>query len=494
MSMKSAELAEKYLTELVSHDLTVVNNRTVEANLKMATDGVDSLTIGVLARLSSLVSDVTLAFLLFIGLSIVNPSMAFGTAIFFLVQLLVLNKALNSKAQKLTLERRNIDIEAFNIISSSLNSFREISIRGLRYYYPEKLGELRRSTAENQASLAFLPNVSKYVLEASVILGAVIISAIQFTYADAHHAIATLAIFLAAGSRLAPAIMRIQQNFLLVRSNLVIAREIIPMLTKSSLEAGISEVSHTLGQESFKPTISIQNLNFNYKNQKSFRLGEINLEIKEGEFVAIVGPSGAGKTTLIDLLLGIITPSSGQVLISGRPPRESVEKWPGFIGYVPQNVFLANTSILNNIIFEYSTQEPQNDLIESVISKSHLTDFINMLPDGLETQIQNSGNLLSGGQKQRIGIARALYTDPKLLIMDEATSALDSDSEATISSAIRSLRGKMTVIVVAHRLSTIVEADKIYYLDKGKILGSGNFQELRSSLSDFNRQAELMGF
>jgi ABC-type bacteriocin/lantibiotic exporter with double-glycine peptidase domain len=266
------------------------------------------------------------------------------------------------------------------------------------------------------------------------------------------------------------------------------------MLTKSSLEAGISEVSHTLGQESFKPTISIQNLNFNYKNQKSFRLGEINLEIKEGEFVAIVGPSGAGKTTLIDLLLGIITPSSGQVLISGRPPRESVEKWPGFIGYVPQNVFLANTSILNNIIFEYSTQEPQNDLIESVISKSHLTDFINMLPDGLETQIQNSGNLLSGGQKQRIGIARALYTDPKLLIMDEATSALDSDSEATISSAIRSLRGKMTVIVVAHRLSTIVEADKIYYLDKGKILGSGNFQELRSSLSDFNRQAELMGF
>ena len=209
--------------------------------------------------------------------------------------------------------------------------------------------------------------------------------------------------------------------------------------------------------------------------------------------IAIVGPSGAGKTTLIDLLLGILNPQSGSLKISDYPPVEVVKKWPGSISYVPQDVEVVEGSVKENIALGYPAEKVADELVWNAVSAAQLKEVIESMSDGLHTQVGENGSKISGGQRQRLGIARALFTSPQLLVLDEATSALDGQTEADISSAISLLSGKATVIIVAHRLSTVRNVDLVVYMDKGKILAKGSFDEVRAEIPDFDKQATLMG-
>ena len=206
-----------------------------------------------------------------------------------------------------------------------------------------------------------------------------------------------------------------------------------------------------------------------------------------------MGPSGAGKTTMIDLLLGILNQDSGSVLISGVSPIKAITKWPGAISYVPQDVVITAGTIRENISLGYPIEVATDNLVLEALGIAQLDKFVRELPNGIDTQVGERGAKISGGQRQRLGIARALFTRPQLLVLDEATSSLDGATEASISDAIQALRGSTTVIIIAHRLSTIKHVDKVVYLSSGKIQAVGTFEEVRKLVPDFDSQAKVIG-
>jgi ABC-type multidrug transport system fused ATPase/permease subunit len=292
---------------------------------------------------------------------------------------------------------------------------------------------------------------------------------------------------------MAPSVLRIQQAAVQMRSGLGLS-ESTTILSSEIGYKTISEESYDVSsrQSDFEPTVKITNLNYRYPSGKEKAIFDVNLEIKAGQFVALVGPSGAGKSTLVDLILGILQPDTGEIKISNANPQYAIEKWPGEIAYVPQNVLMVDGTIAENVALGFKVSQYVEDDIYDALEIADLKEFVSSLPDGINTNVGELGNKISGGQRQRIGIARAVFTKPLLLILDEATSALDGISEENISSSIFKLRGKSTVVVVAHRLSSIKNADILYYFDKGKLISAGNFTELVSTIPDFARQAAQM--
>jgi ABC-type multidrug transport system fused ATPase/permease subunit len=312
---------------------------------------------------------------------------------------------------------------------------------------------------------------------------------------DAAHAVATLTIFIAAGSRIAPAVLRLQQGSLAIKGSLSSAKptlDLIEALEDVNLSAK-SDVAPDFDHIEFVPSVEMTDLFFRYPNTEAAALDGQSYSIKAGSSVAIVGSTGAGKTTAVDVLLGILKPERGSVSISGQKPEDAIVKWPGAISYVPQDVVISNGTIRDNVGLGFNPRYIDEELVWDAIIAAQLDSYVNSLPLGLDTQVGERVTRMSGGQRQRLGIARALFTKPKLLVLDEATSALDGETEAAISQAIQNLRGNVTVIMIAHRLSTVRNADSVIYMDKGKVIAIGTFEEVRAKVPDFDRQAKLMG-
>jgi ABC-type multidrug transport system fused ATPase/permease subunit len=193
------------------------------------------------------------------------------------------------------------------------------------------------------------------------------------------------------------------------------------------------------------------------------------------------------------VILGVLVQDSGEVTISGKNPLSAIETWPGAIGYVPQDVIITSGTFRENVALGYPVKIASDASVSEAIQVAQLSEFISTFPTGVDTQVGERGAKISGGQRQRLGIARAMFTKPKLLVLDEATSALDGETEANISDAISSLKGSVTVVMIAHRLSTVRHADLVVYLEEGRILAQGSFEEVRSKVPGFDRQAQLMG-
>ena len=215
--------------------------------------------------------------------------------------------------------------------------------------------------------------------------------------------------------------------------------------------------------------------------------------VKPGESVALVGSTGAGKSTLADVVLGVMEPQLGTVTISGVSPREAINRWPGAIAYVPQAVALVEGTVRENVALGLPRDLIDDALVWDALNRAHLADFLEESREGLDTKIGERGFRLSGGQRQRLGIARALYTRPKLLVLDEATSALDAETEQSIVQTLDELEGQVTTITVAHRLATVRRADQLLYLEGGRVTARGTFDEVRAQVTDFDRQAALLG-
>jgi len=495
LSRRGARISSSLISKLLAQDLLTIQRRTTQETLYAVTRGVDSITLGVIGITVTLISDFSLLIVMTIGLLVVDPVIAISTVVVFGFVGWLLYRLLNKSARRLGLAESNLTIANNEKIVEVLNSYRESVVRNRRYFYAKEIEKTKFELADTLADIAFLPSISKYVIESTVVLGTLLISASQFLLQDASHAVATLSVFMAASTRIAPAVMRIQQGTIGIRQSLGSAG---PTLTLIESLEGVEEnpeASNALetNHAGFIPTIKIRNLSLTYPQKEVPALNQISLDVESGAFVAIVGPSGAGKTSLVDVLLGVLRESAGSVLISGKPPLETIAQWPGAIAYVPQDVAMSTGTIKENITLGFPDNSNDEKLIHQALQLAQLSNFIESLPQGLDTQVGERGTKLSGGQRQRLGIARAMFTKPKLLVLDEATSALDGQTESDISSSILELKGNTTVVMIAHRLSTVRHADQVVYIDEGKIIAQGTFEEIRRQVPNFEKQAQLMG-
>jgi ABC-type multidrug transport system fused ATPase/permease subunit len=441
------------------------------------------------------VSDLAVLIVLTFGLFLVNPLMAAGTFIFFAALGIIMFGRLHRQAETLGREFTNLNVEINQSVIQVLTSYREYLVRGRSSFYIKNLEQVRFKLANTEASITFMPNIMKYAMEMALVIGAILIAAGQFIMSDASRAVATLTVFLAAGMRMAPALLRIQQSGLQIRNSLGSSHRTIDLL------ASLSEVEEVEGRDSefndqyvnFVPRLQVKNVSFRYPNANKDAIHNVSVEILPGTIAAVVGSSGAGKSTLVDILLGNLSPQSGVVEVSGMSPTEVISHWPGAIAYVPQDTLIFEGTIRENISIGYPLSEATDERINLALRTAQLFDFVQTLPGGLDTFVGDRGSQLSGGQRQRLGIARALFTKPKLLVLDEATSALDGQTEHEFTMALEAIKATTTLILIAHRLSSIKHADKLIYLEDGKVITEGTFEEVRIAVPNFDIQANLMG-
>ena len=495
LSRRGAIISATLISKLLSQSLLTIQTRTTQKTLYAVTRGVELIVLSIIATAVVLVADLSLLVVMAIGLFVLDPTTAISTFLIFSLIGFLLFRFMHVRAGALGLESSRLNIASNEKIVEVFSSYRESVVRNRRNYYAREIGKLRLTLADVTAETSFMPYVSKYIIETSVILGAVLVGVIQFVLFDATHAVATLAVFLASGTRIAPAVLRVQQGSLTIRSargQATPTLDLIEALNDVNLIEKVDDSLDTI-HSGFISTIQLHNISLTYPSKVLPAVSNITLEIPAGTSVAFVGPSGAGKTTIIDILLGVLIPNEGQVLVSGVPPLVAVSKWPGAVSYVPQDVMIVAGTIRENVALGYPSNSYTDELVMYALKIAHLDQFVLGLPQGLETNVGERGAKISGGQRQRLGIARAMFTCPHLLVLDEATSSLDGETESNISEAISALRGLTTVVMVAHRLSTIQKADVVVYLAEGKIVAKGSFNEVRNLVSDFDRQATLMG-
>ena len=443
LSRRGAKISADLISRLLSQPLLFVQSRTTQETVYAITAGVERIVLQVLATSVVWIADFSLLIIMIVGLLVIDLITAIATFLVFAVIALFLYRIMHVRAGTLGMESSILNIRSNDKIVEVFASYRESVVRNRRDYYAREIGKLRYSLANSSAEIAFLPYISKYVIETTVVVAAVLIGAVQFMLHDATYAIATLAIFLAAGTRIAPAFLRLQQGSIYIKSGLglsVPTFDLIDSLGDASIVENVDDTVDTK-HVGFIPEIVVENVTLTYPDKQVPAISDVSLTIPAGTSIAFVGPSGAGKTTMIDIVLGILNPDRGRVLISGLSPLLAVAKWPGAVSYVPQDVTIAAGTIRENIALGYPIEEASDELVLGALNVAHLDEFVSNLPHGIDTQVGERGARISGGQRQRLGIARALFTRPLLLILDEATSSLDGETEAIISDAIHKLRG-----------------------------------------------------
>ena len=495
LSIRGAQISANLISRLLSQPLLMVKKRSSQEILYAVTTGVSLLTLQVLAPAVIVISDLSLLLIMGIGLYVIDPITATGTFLIFAFVGYFLNRFTNTRARKLGELSSMLNIASNQKIVEVLGSYRELVVGNRRHYYERKIRDFRYSLANSSAELSFLPYVSKYAIELAVISGSLFVGLIAFISQDAVRAMSILTMFLAAGTRIAPAVLRVQQGFITIRGSLGQSQPTLELIDSLKGIPSIENLDDKVKDkyEGFIPEIRATKVSFSYPDKSTPALSEISFSIQAGTTVALVGTSGAGKTTLIDVLLGIIHQDSGEVLISGLPPLEAIAKWPGAISYLPQDIVITTGSIRENVALGYPPQEATDESVFKALRIAHLDEFVLQLKDGLETQVGENGAKMSGGQRQRLGIARSMFTSPRLLVLDEATSSLDGGTEASVSKQIESLRGSITIIMIAHRLSTIKSADLVIYISEGKVAAMGSFDQVRAIVPEFDKQVQNSG-
>lgn len=457
------------------------------------TGGIESIVLGFLGGVLLLTSETFLLILIGGSLFIFQP---FTSAVIFVVFGLsgvLVSRKIGEISRDLGNEQAKITISSNQSLLEVLSLIRELHLSQMTEKVIAKFFGLRTELARIKAVTSFLPNINKFVFEIIVLLCGVLIAAAQYLRGTPENTLVALSIFLAAASRAVPSLLRVQSGFLAAKQNLGASYPTINLLS-SLKKMNFQELKYAAPNKDFIPIIELQDVTFTYPDQTQPILKSISLKISKGEMVAIVGSTGAGKSTFADLLLGILEPQSGYAKISHVAAPLAPKFWPGKIAYVPQDVVIIDGSILENITLgHFSNSAKDIEKTWDILAEVQLKNDIDKLESGIETLVGERGAHLSGGQKQRLGIARALFSEPEILVLDEATSALDSVTESVLSENLFARRGTLTLVVIAHRLSTIRHADRIIFLSDSRVSAEGNFEELRTNNLEFRNQAEISG-
>ena len=453
------------------------------------------ITMAIISPLMQINAKLVMASLMALAIFLFKPLVAVvGLAIYGLAYLILyrtVRRRLLANGEAIT----RANNQRFKLMSEGFGGIKDVLLLNrqdtLTHRFDAASHEFARAWGATQA----LSQVPRYAMELAA-FGSVIF---LILYLLASHEgnpgaiLPVLAVYALAGFKLLPAFQRVYEGVSQIRGNLTAfealrddLRASLPQAERGQGKSPDTDQTHWTPKES----IELRNITFRYPGKQEPALSDLNLRIPANGVIGLVGTSGSGKSTAIDLLLGLIAPESGEVLIDGQTlTRENRSAWQNSIGFVPQAIFLADSSIRENIAYGLPTDAVDDHKVRRAASMAHLDELLSELPDGLGTRVGERGVQLSGGQRQRIGIARALYHDPGVLVLDEATSALDGITEQLVMDAIHDFAGKKTIIMIAHRLTTVRPCDTIFIMADGRVTDRGTFDELASRNKVFRRMA-----
>ncbi|WP_308493259.1 ABC transporter ATP-binding protein [Microbacterium terrisoli] len=399
---------------------------------------------------------------------------------------------LSGKTRQAGRVARDSSLRVAMLISGMVASLKEITLRDKADEVSAVIRQQRAHTSQARANASFLAAVPRFIFDAAIIGGFVVVGGSAFVFGGKEAAISAVALFGIAGFRLVPSLTGFQSVITRAMTSVPYVDAVIADIEGSQKLLADREVLGKRPLPGDPKLLELEHVSFTFPGSDVAAVRGVDLRVPMGTTVGIAGASGAGKSTLIDLLLGLLTPTSGDIHIDGLPLEDVMAAWRSHVGYVPQEVTLFDGTIAQNIALTWGDQIDL-DRVEAAARRAQLWGVVEQRADGLNTRVGERGLTLSGGQRQRLGIARALYTDPLVLVLDEATSALDTKTEADISDAITELRGDVTVIAVAHRLSTIRESDLIVFMKDGTVAAQGLFDDVVRLSPEFAAQARLAG-
>lgn len=466
LGRNTGDMAKSILSEI---------NQLIANVLKPAMDGIAYLFVTVALISFLVINDLKLA--LIVGATIGGS---------YLIIFLMIQKYI----KQLGAQRLSANKTRFRTAAEALGGIKDIKLLGREYAYLMRFSPASKVYSINQATANTLSVIPRYILEAIGFGGIILLALTLMTRTDNFgDVLPILGLYAFAGYKLLPAAQQIYTSLTRVRFGGAAVDDVFEDLHNRDTLVEIQK--ETIKPLEINYSISFQNLSFFYENNEKLALKNINFDIKKGSSIGLVGSTGAGKTTLVDLILGLLVPTEGEFRVDNTNIDEkNILQWQKSLGYVPQDIYLVDASISENIALGIAIEKIDQAQVEKCARLAQVHDFIvDELPQGYQTQVGERGVRLSGGQRQRIGIARALYHDPEVLIFDEATSALDNITEKAVIEAVNILSHKKTIIMIAHRLSTVKNCDQIIYLEHGEIIGFGTYEELIERNSKFRNMA-----
>lgn len=480
----ATELLRRYTDEPYA-----VHRTRSKADIYRNVNDITGLSSNALLNAVTIASDaVTLA-----GISTVllltSPLVTVFTVVLFAGTMVVFQRVFRRRQLRAGDEIAAATLAAWANLNPALDGFREARLSASTDRFVDGYGAARDRVAGANRMFSILSEMPKNLLQIVFILAIAGMAAILFATGAQATALTVLAIFAAAALRGLPIMTRVSANIASVRSGSVSLR-ILADVT-DSLGRGRRDAARVSGRADYRGDIELRDVEFRYPDDAAPVLNGLNIVIREHQTTAIVGSSGAGKSTALDLVLGLLRPTAGEISCGGVSIFDDLAGWHESLGVVPQDVFLLNDTLEANILFGADAGTDTDARLTEVLRMAKLTELVAALPHGLATVVGERGTRLSGGQRQRIGLARAMFRRPRVLVLDEATSALDNETEHEITKTLRTLHGTMTVIIVAHRLSTVRHADNLIFLSGGSVEGEGTFEAVRASTPSFARLVEL---
>lgn len=449
---------------------------------------VQQLTSRLFMPLLQIATKGVVVIILLVLLVLVNPVVALGAALMFgaayLAVFFLLQKSLEARGRR----RLEENTRRFTLAEEALSGIKDIKVLGREQHFFDRFARHSDQFARLQAWASVAVQLPRYFMEVVAFGGAMALILLFLALRqDSSQVISLVGFFAFAGYRLMPALQTVFQAASEIQFNMAVLDKIsrdIRQEAQQQVLLGSGELPQNL---LFQNEIRFEEISFSYPYAHEYALQNVVLKIPKGAFVGFVGPTGGGKTTLIDMLIGLLSPQKGGVKVDDVVLGESnIRNWQRTIGYVPQQIFLSDDTIARNVAFGLRDDRIDRIQLEKVCRIANLHDFIaGELPHGYDTVIGERGIRLSGGQRQRIGIARALYHNPEVLVLDEATNALDQVTEGSVLEAVRALAGEKTLIIVAHRLATVRDCNVIYFIEKGRISASGTYGQLVETNASF---------
>lgn len=459
--------------------------------MRFSDSGVDASINSFLMPGATLLGEAVTLVAVIVTLAIVQPVLAFATLAYLMLLGSVLFFWIARHARKAGEVNVNYTVRSARLILEIIASMKEVTLRNKESEVAEVVAAARISSVQARANIQFLGQLPRFALDAGLVGGFLVIGGVGFLIGGIEQAIVAIGLFALAGFRVAPSVIRFQSVLSQMISSAEFPRQVLAEIADVQRGRAESNPGHKEVPESWN-SIAFDDVSFQYSPDAAPAVRNVSIDIRFGSTVAFVGSSGSGKSTMVDLLLSLLDPTSGQITIDGSPLAEMRTSWRSRVGYVPQDVALFDATIAQNVALTWGDDyDPHR--VQHALEQAQLWGLVSAREGGVNARVGERGLALSGGQRQRLGIARALYSEPQVLVMDEATSALDTHTESQVVSAIDSIADNTTKIVVAHRLATIMKADCIFLMVDGAVAGSGTFDELVAHHPEFARQAQLAG-